>query len=119
MYLTAVLLLLLLLLLIEVVAAPEPEPVPVVEKAVRSRGKTPVTVRTSSRRQTKVRNTVDWFLHQLRDNCQQSFFKKNVFVFHQQVVEEVVVVEETPKKASKSIVEDILANEISTPTGIR
>ncbi|XP_008310801.1 thymopoietin b isoform X4 [Cynoglossus semilaevis] len=72
----------------EVVAAPEPEPVPVVEKAVRSRGKTPVTVRTSSRRQTK------------------------------QVVEEVVVVEETPKKASKSIVEDILANEISTPTGI-
>lgn len=68
-YLTAVLLLLLLLLLIEVVAAPEPEPVPVVEKAVRSRGKTPVTVRTSSRRQTKVRNTVDWFLHQLRDNC--------------------------------------------------
>lgn len=40
-------------------------------------------------------------------------------MFHQQVVEEVVVVEETPKKASKSIVEDILANEISTPTGIR
>lgn len=35
-------------------AAPEPEPVPVVEKPVRSRGKTPVTVRTSSRRQTKV-----------------------------------------------------------------
>ncbi|KAM4554303.1 thymopoietin b isoform 2-T2 [Fundulus diaphanus] len=64
----------------------EPEPVPVVEKPVRSRGKAPVTVRTSSRRQTKV-------------------------------VDEVLV-DETPKKASKSVVEDILANEISTPTGI-
>lgn len=70
----------------EEIAAPEPEPVPVVEKPVRSRGKTPVTVRTSSRRQTKV-------------------------------VEEVVI-EETPKKPSESVVEDILANEISTPTGI-
>ncbi|XP_036961863.1 thymopoietin b [Acanthopagrus latus] len=70
----------------EEIAAPEPEPVPVVEKPVRSRGKTPVTTRTSSRRQTKV-------------------------------VEEIVI-EETPKKASKSVVEDILANEISTPTGI-
>ncbi|XP_034444516.1 thymopoietin b [Hippoglossus hippoglossus] len=65
---------------------PEPEPVPVVERPVRSRGKAPVTARTSSRRQTKV-------------------------------VEEVII-EETPKKASKSVVEDILANEISTPTGI-
>ncbi|XP_039989936.1 thymopoietin b isoform X1 [Xiphias gladius] len=70
----------------EEIAAPEPEPVPVVEKSVRSRGKAPVTVRTSSRRQTKV-------------------------------VEEIII-EETPKKASESVVEDILANEISTPTGI-
>lgn len=65
----------------EDIAAPEPEPVPVVEKPVRSRGKTPVTTRTSSRRQAKD-------------------------------------VQETPKKASESVVEDILANEISTPTGI-
>ncbi|XP_068579823.1 thymopoietin b [Cebidichthys violaceus] len=70
----------------EEIAAPEPEPVPVVEKPVRSRGKTPVTVRTSSRRQTKV-------------------------------VEEIIT-EETPKKASESVVEDILANEINTPTGM-
>ncbi|MED6264573.1 hypothetical protein CHARACLAT_016252 [Characodon lateralis] len=70
----------------EEIPAPELEPVPVVEKPTRSRGKAPVTARTSSRRQTKV-------------------------------VEEVVL-EETPKKASKSVVEDILANEISTPTGI-
>lgn len=27
--------------------------------------------------------------------------------------------EETPKKTSESVVEDILANDISTPTGIR
>ncbi|XP_047452518.1 thymopoietin b [Mugil cephalus] len=70
----------------EELATPEPEPIPVVEKPVRSRGKTPVTLRTSSRRQVKV-------------------------------VEEITV-EETPKKASKSVVEDILANEISTPTGL-
>lgn len=72
----------------EEIAVPEPEPVPVVEKPVRSRGKTtPVSSRTSSRRQTKV------------------------------VVEEVIT-DETPKKASENVVEDILANEISTPTGI-
>ncbi|XP_020790559.2 thymopoietin b [Boleophthalmus pectinirostris] len=72
----------------EVLAAPEPEPVPVVEKPVRSRGKTPTTVRTSSRRQAKI-------------------------------VEEITVTEETPKKKSaESAVEDILANEISSPTGM-
>ncbi|XP_054476001.1 thymopoietin b [Anoplopoma fimbria] len=70
----------------EEIAAPEPEPVPVVERPVRSRGKTPVTVRASSRRQAKV-------------------------------VEEIIT-EETPKKASESVVEDILANEINTPTGM-
>ncbi|KAL2094067.1 hypothetical protein ACEWY4_011379 [Coilia grayii] len=37
---------------------PEPAPVPVVSKAARSRGKTPVTVRTSSRRQNKVEEKV-------------------------------------------------------------
>ncbi|XP_034390645.1 thymopoietin b [Cyclopterus lumpus] len=65
-----------------------PEPVPVVDRPVRSRGKTPVTSRTSSssRRQIKV-------------------------------VEEIIT-EETPKKASESVVEDILANEINTPTAM-
>lgn len=70
----------------EEISAPEPEAVPVVEKSVRSRVKTPVTVRTSSRRQVKI-------------------------------VDEIVT--ETPKKKSgESVVEDILANEISTPTGM-
>ncbi|XP_061577002.1 thymopoietin b isoform X3 [Cololabis saira] len=67
--------------------APVPEPVPVVERSVRSRGKTPVTLRTSSRRQAK------------------------------QLVEESMT-EDTPKKMGDSVVEEILANEISTPTGI-
>lgn len=71
----------------EVTATPEPEPVPVVEKPVRSRGKTPVTVRTSSRRQAKI-------------------------------VEEITVTEETPKKKTENAIEDILANEISSPTGM-
>ncbi|KAI9519770.1 hypothetical protein NQZ68_025909 [Dissostichus eleginoides] len=34
------------------------------------------------------------------------------------VVEEEILTEETPKKASESVVEDILANEISTPTAL-
>ncbi|XP_020336836.1 lamina-associated polypeptide 2, isoforms beta/gamma [Oncorhynchus kisutch] len=38
----------------EITAAPEPEPAAVVEKSVMSRGKTPVTIRTSSRRSNKV-----------------------------------------------------------------
>ncbi|CAL8359385.1 unnamed protein product [Lota lota] len=65
-----------------------PEPPPVVEKAVRSRGKIPVTTRTSSRKQTKV------------------------------VEETFAGGDQTPTKGSESVVEDILANEISTPMGI-
>lgn len=66
---------------------PEAEPVPIVEKPVRSRGKTPVTVRTSSRR-------------------------------HNKVEEKQAIGDQTPKKSAENVVEDILANEISTPTGI-
>ncbi|KAJ3596508.1 hypothetical protein NHX12_002915 [Muraenolepis orangiensis] len=65
-----------------------PEPVPVVERAVRSRSKVPVTTRTSSRRQTKV------------------------------VEETLAGGDQTPAKGSESVVEDILANEISTPLGM-
>ncbi|XP_061533445.1 lamina-associated polypeptide 2, isoforms beta/gamma-like [Phycodurus eques] len=72
----------------EEISSTEPEPVPVVEKPVRSRGKTPVAVRAGSRRQTKV------------------------------AAEEAAVTEGTPVKSGESVVEDILANEISTPTGI-
>ncbi|XP_017555557.1 thymopoietin b isoform X2 [Pygocentrus nattereri] len=38
-------------------AEPEPEPVPIASKPVRSRGKTPVTTRTSSRQRSKVEET--------------------------------------------------------------
>lgn len=92
----------------EDIAAPEPEPVPVVEKPVRSRGKTPVTTRTSSRRQAKVRYSLaEIFL----ENNALPLCIKMAFILKD--------VEETPKKTSESVVEDILANDISTPTGIR
>uniref|UniRef100_A0A8C7YU77 Thymopoietin b n=1 Tax=Oryzias sinensis TaxID=183150 RepID=A0A8C7YU77_9TELE len=96
----------------EETAPPEPEQVPVVEKPVRSRGKTPVTVRTSSRRQVKVRPT------SLSPRSKRVVrFCIHLFAIHWQVVEEILN-EETPKKTSKNVIEDILANEISTPTGI-
>ncbi|XP_051916607.1 lamina-associated polypeptide 2, isoforms beta/gamma-like [Hippocampus zosterae] len=71
----------------------EPEQVPVAERPVRSRGKTPATGRTAGRRQTKV-------------------------VLEEEEEELVVVTEGPPVKFSESPVEDILANEISTPVGI-
>lgn len=71
----------------EEVVVPEPEPVPVVERPVRSRGKTPVTVRTSSRR-------------------------------HNQMEVKQATGDQTPKKSAENVVEEILANEIGTPTGI-
>ncbi|XP_056272863.1 thymopoietin b [Pseudoliparis swirei] len=73
----------------EEIGVPEPEPVPVVERSVRSREEIPVTFRTSS-----------------------SSSKRQI-----QVVEEIIT-EETPQKASESVVEDILANEINTPTSM-
>ncbi|XP_046889855.1 thymopoietin b [Hypomesus transpacificus] len=65
----------------------EDEPVPIVEKPVRSRGKTPVTLRTSSRRHSKVEG-------------------------------KQAAGDQTPKKSAENVVEDILANELSTPIGI-
>ena len=108
---------------LEEIAAPEPEPVPVVERSVRSRGKAPVTVRTSSRRQTKVSHRLPFpnvgdgtILPVYFNSFFLSFFLLSFL--HEQVVEEIIT-QETPKKANESVVEDILANEISTPTGIR
>ncbi|XP_061139335.1 thymopoietin b [Syngnathus typhle] len=68
----------------EMTSAEPPESVPVVDKPVRSRGKTPVAVRSGSRRQTKVPEATG----------------------------------DGPVKLGESVVEDILANEISTPTVI-
>lgn len=95
----------------EDIGAPEPDPVPVVEKPVRSRGKTPVTVRTSSRRQTKVRNVLSFWL--------QGSSKMLVYILVYLFWLFQYGLEETSKKASDNVVEDILANEVSTPTGIR
>ncbi|XP_016088485.1 lamina-associated polypeptide 2-like isoform X2 [Sinocyclocheilus grahami] len=67
---------------------PVPEPVPVVTKPVRSRGKTPVTTRTSSRQRTK------------------------------QVVEETATVTEETSVDGGDILKEIFPNEPATPTGI-
>ncbi|XP_052322377.1 lamina-associated polypeptide 2, isoforms beta/delta/epsilon/gamma-like isoform X1 [Oncorhynchus keta] len=73
----------------EIGTATEPEPVPVVEKPVWSMGKTPVTVRNNSRRSSKL-----------------------------QVVEvSLATGDQTPKKTRENV-EEILANEIFSPTGI-
>lgn len=63
----------------EDIAAPEPEPVPVVEKPVRSRGKTPVTTRTSSRRQAKVTHLATVIL---RERCDYMLCVLRCFMFH-------------------------------------
>ncbi|XP_016326491.1 lamina-associated polypeptide 2-like isoform X1 [Sinocyclocheilus anshuiensis] len=68
---------------------PVPEPVPFVTKPVRSRGKTPVTTRTSSRQRTK-----------------------------QQVVEETAAVTEEASVDGGDILKEIFPNEPATPTGI-
>ncbi|CAB1322699.1 unnamed protein product [Coregonus sp. 'balchen'] len=73
----------------EIATAPEPEAVPVVEQPVRIGGKTPVTVRNSSRWSSKL-----------------------------QVVEvNLATGDQTPKKTRENV-EEILANEILSPTGI-
>ncbi|CAM4733836.1 unnamed protein product [Leuciscus chuanchicus] len=68
--------------------APVPEPVPVVTKPVRSRGKTPVTTRTSSRQRSK------------------------------QVVEETASANEEASVDGGDILKEIFPNEPATPTGI-
>ncbi|KAK7117189.1 hypothetical protein R3I94_022679 [Phoxinus phoxinus] len=67
---------------------PVPEPVPVVTKPVRSRGKTPVTTRTSSRQRSK------------------------------QVVEETASAIEEASVDGGDILKEIFPNEPATPTGI-
>uniref|UniRef100_A0A3Q0R186 Thymopoietin b n=1 Tax=Amphilophus citrinellus TaxID=61819 RepID=A0A3Q0R186_AMPCI len=73
------------------VTAPEPEPVPVVEKPVRSRGKAPVTVRTSSKRQTKVRH----ILPNLAGKCKDLFI---YFQFNQKVYFPVFLISATCRR---------------------
>ncbi|KAG7261257.1 hypothetical protein CRUP_013820 [Coryphaenoides rupestris] len=74
----------------EVIPEPEPlpEPIPLVERLVRSRGKTPVTTRTRSSQHNKVQ------------------------------VEKVVVVEQTPRAQERDVLKEVFANDINSPTGI-
>lgn len=72
----------------EPVPEPEPEPVPVVERSLRSRGKTPVTTRSSS-----------------------SSNKHHV-------VEKIEASEQPPKVEEKEVLKELFPNDIHSPTGI-
>ncbi|XP_077066114.1 thymopoietin b isoform X2 [Siphateles boraxobius] len=69
---------------------PVPEPVPVVTKPVRSRGKTPVTTRTSSRQRSKV----------------------------VEETASAIEVDHEPSVDGRDILKEIFPNEPATPTGI-
>ena len=91
------------------------------EKPVRIRGKTPVTLRTSSRRHSKVR-VVPALLYQVSDKWPlQKCFQVKYLNYNGgclQVEGKQAAGDQTPKKSAENVVEDILANELSTPIGI-
>uniref|UniRef100_A0A672QID9 Lamina-associated polypeptide 2, isoforms beta/delta/epsilon/gamma-like n=1 Tax=Sinocyclocheilus grahami TaxID=75366 RepID=A0A672QID9_SINGR len=109
---------------------PVPEPVPVVTKLIRSRGKTPVTTRTSSRQRPKVKtaqaqkkNTVSITIesHQALIYGAQSHLLCSViaeFSSFQQQVEETATVHEDSSVDGGDILKEIFPNEPATPTGI-
>ncbi|XP_037099477.1 thymopoietin a isoform X5 [Syngnathus acus] len=87
---------------------PEPvaelEPVPVVERPVRSRGKTPVTTRTrSSEHKT--------FHH--KQVATETLLNTALLE-----VEKIAASEQTPKVDKKDVLEELFANDVRSPTGI-
>ncbi|KAM9334709.1 thymopoietin a [Symphorus nematophorus] len=70
---------------------PEPEPIPVVERPLRSRGKTPVTSRTSSSSSSSGQH-------------------------HR--VEKIAASEQTPKVKQNDVLKELFPNDINSPTGI-
>ncbi|XP_063073623.1 thymopoietin a isoform X2 [Engraulis encrasicolus] len=68
---------------------PEPEPAPVVERPLRSRGKTPVTSRAGSRSSQ-----------------------------HNRVEKVSATLDQTPKSDAKDVLKDMFPNDVDTPTGI-
>ncbi|XP_024228876.1 lamina-associated polypeptide 2 isoform X8 [Oncorhynchus tshawytscha] len=114
----------------EVTTEPEPVPVPMVEKPVRSRGKTPVTTRTRSsqhnRDQRKSKNDLEpkWkqqkntpFLSSVtpvrgQDSVSSSISKEPW-------VEKIAAGEQTPNRVDeKNILKEMFPYETNTPTGI-
>nr|XP_046184152.1 lamina-associated polypeptide 2-like isoform X10 [Oncorhynchus gorbuscha] len=114
----------------EVTTEPEPVPVPMVERPVRSRGKTPVTTRTRSsqhnRDQLKCKNDLEpkWkqqkntsFLSSVtpvrgQDSVSSSISKEPW-------VEKIASGEQTPNRVDeKDILKEMFPYETNTPTGI-
>ncbi|XP_056280527.1 thymopoietin a isoform X3 [Pseudoliparis swirei] len=93
----------------------EPEPVPVVERPVRSRGKTPVTTRTSSsqHRTLKVEDVGLCLLAQ--DSCPQPAALLDTALLE---VEKIAASEQTPTVEEKDVLKELFPNDINSPTGI-
>ncbi|XP_068443226.1 thymopoietin a isoform X2 [Clinocottus analis] len=104
----------------EVTAEPEPvtepEPVPVVERPVRSRGKTPVTTRTrsSQHRTLKVEVGLSVPKH-AQDSSQQPAALLNTAVLE---VEKIAASDQTQKVEEKDVLKELFPNDINSPTGI-
>ncbi|KAF1372696.1 hypothetical protein PFLUV_G00268600 [Perca fluviatilis] len=107
----------------------EPEPVPVVERPVRSRGKTPVTTRTRSSQHHTI--VAEDLRPVLTDQVQS---KSNKRVHHRldsparaeppstssrpSQVEKIAAGDQAPKVEENDVLKELFPNEISSPTGI-
>uniref|UniRef100_A0A3Q1CB46 Thymopoietin a n=1 Tax=Amphiprion ocellaris TaxID=80972 RepID=A0A3Q1CB46_AMPOC len=103
----------------EVMEAPVPEPVaepqpaPVVERPVRSRGKTPVTTRTHSSQHQTNNPLMDE-----RDEQIVRRVKRRSRRFSQKPVEKIAASDQTPRVEEKDVLKQLFSNDINSPTGI-
>ncbi|XP_040004756.1 thymopoietin a isoform X7 [Xiphias gladius] len=110
---------------------PEPEPAPLVERPVRSRGKTPVTPRTrSSQHHTEECDPPDILLHKRRQQkitdslstCSPA--KTHSYTSRQsgdafvRQVEKITASDQNPKVEEKGVLKELFPNDINSPTGI-
>ncbi|XP_054480421.1 thymopoietin a isoform X3 [Anoplopoma fimbria] len=95
----------------------EPEPTPVVERLVRSRGKTPVTTRTrSSQHHTlKVEDVGLSVPKPNQDSCHQPAALLNTALLE---VEKIAASDQTPKVVENDVLKELFPNDINSPTGI-
>nr|XP_057921948.1 thymopoietin a isoform X1 [Doryrhamphus excisus] len=115
----------------DVMAEPEPEPVPVVERTVRSRGKTPVTTRTRSsqhktedcgppddlmygRRSEKITDLLPT-RNPERNHSSASPPSKETLVSQ---VEKIAAGDETPKVVEKDVLKELYPNDMNSPLGV-
>ncbi|KAF0029340.1 hypothetical protein F2P81_018445 [Scophthalmus maximus] len=116
----------------EVTAEPEPvaepEPGPVLERPVRSRGKTPVTNRTrSSQHQTEECGPTDIQLHKKRQQRITSFLSSyspvrthgyTSTLSEDLSVEKITASDQNPKVEEKEVLKELFPNDFNSPSGI-